>query len=184
MLVRSPVRGQTKWFLRRLPVDQQSYPLEGSPNSGRPVLDGWVSRLGCFWRVGGVLALSWTNFLHHVGPFFKTIGPHGDEVPRPRQPALAPIVVPVVSHEVADLAHETSSSGLSRKKDSSPQGSPTAVSCSGSSSEGRISAAYDSLLMFQKFATSRLHVGLCTVEMGVGISSMPPSTCPKRSARF
>ena len=93
MLVRSPVRGQTKWFLRRLPVDQRSHPLEGSPKRGRPVLDGWVSRLGCFGR--GVLALSWTNFLHHVGPFFKTIGPHGDEVPRPRQPALAPIVIPV-----------------------------------------------------------------------------------------
>ncbi|MPC38980.1 hypothetical protein E2C01_032498 [Portunus trituberculatus] len=51
------------------------------------------------------------------------------------------------SREVADLAHETSSSGLSGKEDSPPQGPPTAVSCSGSSSEGRVSAAYDSLLM-------------------------------------
>ncbi|MPC43725.1 hypothetical protein E2C01_037377 [Portunus trituberculatus] len=37
------------------------------------------------------------------------------------------------SHEVADLAHETSSSGLSREKDSPPQVPPTAISCSGSS---------------------------------------------------
>ncbi|MPC45491.1 hypothetical protein E2C01_039191 [Portunus trituberculatus] len=51
------------------------------------------------------------------------------------------------SREVADLACETSSSGLSRKEDSPPQGPPTAVSCSGSSSEGRISTAFDSLLM-------------------------------------
>ncbi|MPD00364.1 hypothetical protein E2C01_095830 [Portunus trituberculatus] len=50
MLVRPPVRGQTKWFLRRLSVDQRSHLLEGLPNRGRPVLDGWVSRLGCLWR--------------------------------------------------------------------------------------------------------------------------------------
>ncbi|MPC53016.1 hypothetical protein E2C01_046900 [Portunus trituberculatus] len=31
---------------------------------------------------------------HHVGPFFKTAGPNGDEVPRPQKPVLAPIVVP------------------------------------------------------------------------------------------
>ncbi|MPC48003.1 hypothetical protein E2C01_041767 [Portunus trituberculatus] len=84
---------------------------------------------------------------YHVGPFFKTIGPRGDEVPRPRQPALALIVVPVGSREVADLARKTSFSGLSRKEDSPPQGPPTEVSCSGSSSEGRISAAFYSLLM-------------------------------------
>ncbi|MPC64713.1 hypothetical protein E2C01_058833 [Portunus trituberculatus] len=59
MLVRSPVRGQTKWFLRRLPVDQWSHLLEGLPHRGHPVLDGWVSRLGCFGR--GVSALSWAN---------------------------------------------------------------------------------------------------------------------------
>ncbi|MPD00342.1 hypothetical protein E2C01_095808 [Portunus trituberculatus] len=51
------------------------------------------------------------------------------------------------SREVAELAHETSSSGLSGKEDSPPQEPPAAVSCSGSSSEGRISAAYDSLVM-------------------------------------
>ncbi|MPC30758.1 hypothetical protein E2C01_024027 [Portunus trituberculatus] len=45
MLVRSPVRGQTKWFLRRLPVDQRSHPLERSLNRGRLVLDGWLSSL-------------------------------------------------------------------------------------------------------------------------------------------
>ncbi|MPC54892.1 hypothetical protein E2C01_048821 [Portunus trituberculatus] len=38
------------------------------------------------------------------------------------------------SREVADLASETSSSGLSREKDSPPQGPLTAVSCSRSSS--------------------------------------------------
>ncbi|MPC64781.1 hypothetical protein E2C01_058902 [Portunus trituberculatus] len=38
-----------------------------------------------------------------------------------------------------------SSSGLSREEDSPPQGPPTAVSCSGSSSEGRISAGMDGL---------------------------------------
>ncbi|MPC64592.1 hypothetical protein E2C01_058710 [Portunus trituberculatus] len=59
MLVRSPVRSQTKWFQRSLPVDQRSHPLERSPHRGHPVLDGWVSRLGCFGR--GVSALSWTN---------------------------------------------------------------------------------------------------------------------------
>ncbi|MPC96636.1 hypothetical protein E2C01_091905 [Portunus trituberculatus] len=67
-------------------------------------------------------------------------GPHGDKVPRPQQPALPPIVVPVGSREVADLVRETSSSGLSGKEDTPPQRPPTAVSCSGSSSEGRISA--------------------------------------------
>ncbi|MPC44474.1 hypothetical protein E2C01_038147 [Portunus trituberculatus] len=49
--------------------------------------------------------------------------------------------------EVTDLALETSSSGLSGKEDSPPQEPPAAVSCSGSFSEGRISAAYDSLVM-------------------------------------
>ncbi|MPD00901.1 hypothetical protein E2C01_096406 [Portunus trituberculatus] len=34
---------------------------------------------------------------YHVGPVFETTGPHGDEVPRPRQPALPPIVVQVDS---------------------------------------------------------------------------------------
>ncbi|MPC99583.1 hypothetical protein E2C01_095006 [Portunus trituberculatus] len=51
------------------------------------------------------------------------------------------------SREVADLARETSFSGLSGKDDSPPQGNPTEVSCSGSSSEGRISAGCDSPLM-------------------------------------
>ncbi|MPD06714.1 hypothetical protein E2C01_102540 [Portunus trituberculatus] len=51
------------------------------------------------------------------------------------------------SREVAHLARETSSSGLSRKEDSPPQEPLAAVSCSGSSSEGRIYAAYDSLVM-------------------------------------
>ncbi|MPC63472.1 hypothetical protein E2C01_057571 [Portunus trituberculatus] len=48
---------------------------------------------------------------------------------------------------VAELAHETSSSGLSREEDSPPQMPPTEVSCFGSSSERRISAGLDSLLM-------------------------------------
>ncbi|MPC43787.1 hypothetical protein E2C01_037439 [Portunus trituberculatus] len=30
-------------------------PLEGSPNRGHPVMDGWVSRLGCFGRGGSQL---------------------------------------------------------------------------------------------------------------------------------
>ncbi|MPC91455.1 hypothetical protein E2C01_086493 [Portunus trituberculatus] len=67
---------------------------------------------------------------------------------------------PVGSREVADLARETSSSGLSTKEDSPPQGPPTAVSCSGSSSEGRISAAYDSFLMINvnpSFSYHALH---------------------------
>ncbi|MPC63258.1 hypothetical protein E2C01_057353 [Portunus trituberculatus] len=85
------------------------------------------------------------------------IGPHGDEVPRPRQPTLAPIVVPVGSREVADLVRETSSSGLSGKEDSPPQEPPTAVSCFGSSSEERISAAYDSLLMVNVNPTFSYH---------------------------
>ncbi|MPC81470.1 hypothetical protein E2C01_076087 [Portunus trituberculatus] len=51
------------------------------------------------------------------------------------------------SREVADLALETSSSGLSGEEDSPPQVPPTAVSCSGSPTEGCISAAYDFLLM-------------------------------------
>ncbi|MPC93398.1 hypothetical protein E2C01_088524 [Portunus trituberculatus] len=46
------------------------------------------------------------------------------------------------SRDVADLAHETSSSGLSREGDSSPQVPPTTVSCSGSSSEERLSAGF------------------------------------------
>ncbi|MPC51531.1 hypothetical protein E2C01_045380 [Portunus trituberculatus] len=51
------------------------------------------------------------------------------------------------SDEVADLARETSSSGLSREEDSPPQVPPRAVFCSESSSEGRVSAGLDSLLM-------------------------------------
>ncbi|MPC76227.1 hypothetical protein E2C01_070634 [Portunus trituberculatus] len=51
------------------------------------------------------------------------------------------------SREVADLARETSSSGLSAKKVYPPQEPPAAISCSGSSSKGRISAVYDSLVM-------------------------------------
>ncbi|MPC78741.1 hypothetical protein E2C01_073238 [Portunus trituberculatus] len=51
------------------------------------------------------------------------------------------------SCEVVDLARETSSSVPSGKEDFPPQEPPAAVSCSGSSSEGRISAAYDSLVM-------------------------------------
>ncbi|MPD00981.1 hypothetical protein E2C01_096491 [Portunus trituberculatus] len=45
------------------------------------------------------------------------------------------------------MARETSSSSLSGKEDSPPQEPPAAISCSGCSSEGRISAAYDSLVM-------------------------------------
>ncbi|MPC69513.1 hypothetical protein E2C01_063739 [Portunus trituberculatus] len=93
MPVRSPVRGQIKWFLRRLPVDQRSHPLKGSPHRGHPVLDGWVSRLGCFGRMSqlccGQTRIMWGLFL------LKTTCPHGDEVPRPQQPPLAPIVIPV-----------------------------------------------------------------------------------------
>ncbi|MPC65074.1 hypothetical protein E2C01_059200 [Portunus trituberculatus] len=48
---------------------------------------------------------------------------------------------------MADLARETSSSGLIGKEDSPPQEPPAATFCSGSSSEGRTSAAYDSLMM-------------------------------------
>ncbi|MPC62808.1 hypothetical protein E2C01_056899 [Portunus trituberculatus] len=89
------------------------------------------------------------------------------------------------------------------KEDSPPHEPPTVVSCSGSSSEGRIYAAYDSLVMtatrtvsqiflttiprvhFLKSARSRLHVGLWpTTKMGAGIPYMPPGTCEKRSARF
>ncbi|MPC28833.1 hypothetical protein E2C01_022044 [Portunus trituberculatus] len=89
------------------------------------------------------------------------------------------------SHELADLAREMSSSGQSREGDSPPQVPPTAVSCSGSSSERRLSAGLDSLLMLQKPARFRLHIGLWrTTEVGVGISSMPPSTLTKKSARF
>ncbi|MPC25494.1 hypothetical protein E2C01_018611 [Portunus trituberculatus] len=51
------------------------------------------------------------------------------------------------SREVDDVARETSSSGLSREENSPPQGLPTAASRSGSFSEGRISAGFDSLLM-------------------------------------
>ncbi|MPC56824.1 hypothetical protein E2C01_050790 [Portunus trituberculatus] len=48
---------------------------------------------------------------------------------------------------LADLAREMSSSGLSREGDSPPQVPPTVASCSGSSSEGGLSARLDSLLM-------------------------------------
>ncbi|MPC97593.1 hypothetical protein E2C01_092913 [Portunus trituberculatus] len=63
------------------------------------------------------------------------------------------------SREVADLARETSSSGLSRGEDSPPQVPSTAISCSGSPSERRISAGLDSLLMVNvnpSFFLSRL----------------------------
>ncbi|MPC57842.1 hypothetical protein E2C01_051830 [Portunus trituberculatus] len=64
------------------------------------------------------------------------------------------------SREVVDLARETSSSDLNREEDISPQGPPTAVSCSGSSSEGRISPGLDSLLMINvnpSFSYHALH---------------------------
>ncbi|MPC68645.1 hypothetical protein E2C01_062848 [Portunus trituberculatus] len=57
---------------------------------------------------------------------------------------------------MADLSYETSSSVLSRKEDFPPQVPPTAVSCSRSSSEGRISAAYDSLVMSRTISDSDL----------------------------
>ncbi|MPC76737.1 hypothetical protein E2C01_071165 [Portunus trituberculatus] len=79
MLGRLPVRGQIKWFLRRLPVDQQSHPLEGSPNRGRPVLDGRVFRLECFGR--GVSALSWTNIRIMWGLFLKRLVRMGTKYP-------------------------------------------------------------------------------------------------------
>ncbi|MPC59254.1 hypothetical protein E2C01_053270 [Portunus trituberculatus] len=62
------------------------------------------------------------------------------------------------SREVANLAHETSSSGLNKEEDSPPQEPPTAVSCSGSSSEGRISAAYDTLVMVNVNPSFSYHV--------------------------
>ncbi|MPC59317.1 hypothetical protein E2C01_053333 [Portunus trituberculatus] len=79
MLVRSPVKGQAKWFLRRLPVDQRSHPLKGSPNMGRPELDSWVSRLGCFGM--GVSALSWTNIRIMWGLFIKRLVHMGTRYP-------------------------------------------------------------------------------------------------------
>ncbi|MPC68499.1 hypothetical protein E2C01_062700 [Portunus trituberculatus] len=51
------------------------------------------------------------------------------------------------SREVADLARETSSSGLSNEEYSPPQVPLTVVSWSGSASEGRISAGLDSFLI-------------------------------------
>ncbi|MPC76066.1 hypothetical protein E2C01_070467 [Portunus trituberculatus] len=144
MLVRSPVRDHTNWFLRRLPLDQRTHPLEGSPNRGLPVLYGWVSRLGCFERE--VSALPLTNILHHVGPFFlNDWSAWGRGTPSTAASAHSHCCPS--SREVADLAHETSPSGLSKKEDSPPQGPPTAVSFSGSSFERRISAEYDSFLM-------------------------------------
>ncbi|MPC57727.1 hypothetical protein E2C01_051713 [Portunus trituberculatus] len=144
----SPVRGQTKWFLRKLPVDQRKHPLKVSPNRGRPVLDGWVSRQGRWFPLPLELTFCVTFFLW----------------------------------ENTNLARETSSSGLTKKGDSPPQRPPTAVSCSGSSSEGRISAEYDSLLMMS--ARSRLHAGLWrTTEMGAGMSSMPSGNCPEGNVK-
>ena len=60
---------------------------------GRPVLDGWVS--GPEDVREGVLAPSWANFRAMGAVFFKTSSPVGDEVPRPRRPALGPLVCPV-----------------------------------------------------------------------------------------
>ncbi|MPC45897.1 hypothetical protein E2C01_039602 [Portunus trituberculatus] len=105
---------------------------------------------------GGSQLCRGQTFASCGGLFIKTTGSHGDEVPRQRQPALAPIVVPVGSHEVADLARETSCSGLSKEVDSLPQVPPTAVSCSGSSSEGCLSAGFDFLLM--DFPSNRCYV--------------------------
>ncbi|MPC60417.1 hypothetical protein E2C01_054460 [Portunus trituberculatus] len=51
-----------------------------------------------------------------------------------------------------------SSSGLSREKDSPPQGPPTAISYSGSSSDGLISAGLDSLLMCDEARLALEHV--------------------------
>ncbi|MPC33489.1 hypothetical protein E2C01_026841 [Portunus trituberculatus] len=51
------------------------------------------------------------------------------------------------SRELADLVYEMSSSGLRRERDSPSQAPSTAVSRSGSSFEGCLSASLDSLLM-------------------------------------
>ncbi|MPC77537.1 hypothetical protein E2C01_071993 [Portunus trituberculatus] len=80
---------------------------------------------------------------------------------------------------MADLAREMSSSGLIRK-DSPPQGPPTAVSCSGSSSEGRISAAYNSLLMVNvnpSFSYHALHSLLKVVRIRLVYDKDFPSNC-------
>ncbi|MPC38904.1 hypothetical protein E2C01_032421 [Portunus trituberculatus] len=112
---------------------------------------------------------------HHVWPFLKQLVRMGTRYPvhsSQRSLPLSSQYVVSLAPGVADLARERSSSGLSREVDSSPQVPPTAVSYSGSSSKGRLSAGLDSLLMFLKSARSRLHVGLwCTTEMDVGVSS-------------
>ena len=60
---------------------------------GRPVLDGWVSGPEDVEEGG----LSTVVGKHSIprGLFFKTSSPVGDEVPRPRRPALGPYVCPV-----------------------------------------------------------------------------------------
>ncbi|MPC13311.1 hypothetical protein E2C01_006042 [Portunus trituberculatus] len=107
ILVRSPVRGQTKWFLRRLPVDSRATRWRDHPVGA--ILCWMVGCPGCD-ALGGGSQLCRDKHSYHVGPVFKTTG----------------------SREVADLALETSSSGLSGKEDSPPQEPPAAVSCSGS----------------------------------------------------
>lgn len=59
---------------------------------GRPVMDGWVSGLGNV-RGGGLSSVV-DKLSHHEGYFLKRVVPLGDEVPRPRRPALGPLRCP------------------------------------------------------------------------------------------
>ncbi|KAK4305942.1 hypothetical protein Pmani_022216 [Petrolisthes manimaculis] len=96
MLVRSPVRDQTKWFLcNRLPVRANSAALQRDCLLGA-VLCWMVGCLGREMLGKGVLAPSWANF-RAIGVLFKTSGPVGEEVPRLRRPALGPLICPVGS---------------------------------------------------------------------------------------
>ncbi|MPC79450.1 hypothetical protein E2C01_073978 [Portunus trituberculatus] len=82
------------------------------------------------------------------------------------------------SRGVADLAREKSFSGLSGKEDSPPQepSEVRVVSCSRSSSEGRIFVAYDSLFLSRLALTSQVYGTVLRIRL-VYDKDFPSNRC-------
>ena len=68
-------------------------PARGTALYG-PSCVGWLG-VWAGGREGGGLSTVVGKLSSHGGCFFKTSSPVGDEVPRPRRPALGPLVCPV-----------------------------------------------------------------------------------------
>ncbi|MPC77159.1 hypothetical protein E2C01_071606 [Portunus trituberculatus] len=153
-----------------------------------PSCAGWMGvRAGMLWE-GGLSSVV-DEHSCHVGPFFlERLVREGNGCPvrsGRRSLTLWSQWRLSGSREVAGLARERSSSGLDGREDSPPREPPAAVSCSGSSSERRFSAAYDSLMMMgfgPSFSCRALHslLGVCGAVLRIRLvcdKDFPSSRC-------